>query len=280
MLNTRPLPKCIVVGRVAAAALVLAVLAPADIAAEGSSAADIIGKTAYTEVLAKGKAVRTGSGPSLALLPANVSAEGIRAEVAAEKPSVVVETVFALPRARAADPNGRKAELAAIYGLMRSFGTLQGIEYYSVSHKAMRVLYVESYRIDDEVKRARLPDPAAPAADSIPASETILAFQKDQSLGANVYRYSFRSLPDSVLVEAINLTRMSYGIVPMVAPGGFKTRIIVIAADDAIVFYAASTSDAPGIIRSRLGESLANRAEAMFRWFSAKYPSIGQNISK
>jgi hypothetical protein len=257
-----------------AAALGLAVLAPATLAAEGATAAEIIGKAAYAELEANGKAVRTGSGPSLALLPAHASAEGIRAALLAEKPSIVVETVFALPRKAPPDSTGRKAELAAIYGLMRSFSTLKGIEYYSISHKAMRVLYVESYRIDDEVKRSPLPDQTAPEADAIPATETILAFQKDLSLGSNVYRYSFESFPDSVLVEATNLTRMSFGIVPMVAPEGFRTRILVIAADDAIVFYSVSTANPPGIVRSRLGESLANRAEALFRWFSAKSPSF------
>jgi hypothetical protein len=207
-------------------------------------------------------------------LPAHASAERIRAALVAEKPSIVVETVFALPRKRPADPAGQKAELAAIYGLMRSFSTLKGIEYYSISHKKMRVLYVESYRIDDEAKRTPLPDQPVPAADAIPAAETILAFQKDQSLGSNVYRYSFESFPESVLIEATNLTRMIYGIVPMVAPEGFKTRILVIAADDAIIFYSVCSADSPGIVRSRLGESLANRTEALFRWFSAKSPSF------
>jgi hypothetical protein len=247
---------------------------PALLAAEGARAAQIVGDAAYAEIQAKGKAVRTGVGPGLALLPAQASAEGIRAAIAAEKPGIVVESVFALPRKRPSDPAGQKAELAAIYGLMRSFGTLKGIEYYSVSHKAMRVLYAESFRIDDEKARAPLPDQSFPEADSIPASETLLAFQKDLSLGANVYRYAFTSFPDAVLVEATNLTRMNYGIVPMVAPEGFKTRVLVIAADDAIVFYSVSAANSPGIVRARLGESLANRAEALFRWFSARSSSF------
>lgn len=249
----------------------------AAVSAEGAPAprlvaADIIGKDAYAEVRTAGKAVRTGS--ALAILPAHAAAENIRAAIAAEKPSVIVETVFALPRARPADPAARRAELAAIYGLLRSFGTMKGIEYYSASHKAMRVLYAESNRIDDPAKRTALPDQAPPAPDAIPASETLLAFQKDLSFGGNVYRYSFGAFPDGVLVEATNLTRMSYGIVPMVGPEGFKSRILVIAADDAIVFYAASSADAPGLVRAKLGESLANRAEALFRWFSARSSSF------
>jgi len=262
-------------GRAGLSALVLAMLAPAAIVAEGPAAADLLGQAVYAEVLAGGKAVRTeAAGTSLTLLPAHSSAEGIRAAVAAEKPSIIVEAAFSIPRRRPVDQAGRKAELAAIYGIMRSFGTLKGIEYYSITHKDMRVLYAESYRIDDAVARSPLPDQAPPTADTMPASETLLAFQKDLSLGSNVYRYSFASYPDAVLVTATNLTRMVYGIVPMVGPEGFKSRVLVIPASDAIVFYSVISANAPGIVRGRLGESLANRAEALFRWFSAKSSSF------
>jgi len=214
------------------AASVLALSATAALAAEETTAAQLLGPAVYAEVQAKGKATRTLSGLALELLPAYPAAQGIRAAVASEKPGVIVETVFSLPRKRPADAAGKKAELASIYGLMRSIGTLKGIEYYSASHKAMRTLYVESYRIDDEIKRTPLADQPSPEPDSIPATETVLAFQKDLSFGANVYRYSFITYPDGVLVEATNLTKMSYGIVPMVGVGGFKTRLLVIAAAD------------------------------------------------
>jgi hypothetical protein len=264
-----------IAAKVGLSVLVLAMLAPAAIAAEGPGAADLLGRSLYAELQAGGKVVRTeAAGTSLTLLPAHSSAEGIRAAIAAEKPSVIVEAVFSIPRKAPDDPQGRKSELASIYGLMRSFGSLKGIEYYSITHKAMRVLYAESYRIDDAVARSPLPDQAPPTADSMPASETLLAFQKDLSFGSNVYRYSFASFSDAVLVTATNLTRMSYGFVPMVAPEGFKTRLLVIPADDAIVFYSVITADPPGIIRGRLGESLANRVEALFRWFSAKSSSF------
>jgi hypothetical protein len=238
---------------------------PVSVPANG---AKILGDAAYTEILAKGKVVRIGSSPEM--LPAHPAAEGLGAAVSAEKSGVVVESAFFLPRASVADSAKVKAELAAIYGTMRSFGSMQGIEYYSASRKAMRTLYVESYRIDDESKRARLPDEAFPAPDAVPASETVLAFQKDLSLGSNVYRYTFTSYPDAVLVEATNLTRMSYGLVPAVSQGGFKTRVLVVQASDGIVFYMLSAAKVPGFLKSKLGESLANRAEALFRWFSSK----------
>jgi hypothetical protein len=259
-------------GRFAGAAVLLSIILPASLCAQGASArasaAGILGEETCAEIAAKGKIVRTGA--KLELLPRHPAAEGIRAAITAQKPGIIVESAFTIPRPRPADQGKERLELAEIYGAMRSFGSMQGIEYYSASRKAMRVLYAESYRIDEARSRSALPDEPAPPPDAIPGSETILAFQRDLSLGANVYSYSFASFPDAVLVEATNLTRMSYGIFPAIAPEGFKTRVLVIGADDAIVFYSVSAANSPGVLRTRLGESLANRAEALFRWFLAK----------
>jgi hypothetical protein len=255
-----------------ASAILLAVTAaaaePAPAAAPALKTADLLGAGVCAEIAVKGRAARVDS--SLELLPKHPSAAGIRAAIAAEKPGVIVESAFLLPRQRVEGAAGEAAELASIYGAMRSFGSMQGIEYYSASRKKMRTLYAQSYRIDDEKNRTKLPDQPYPSVGSIPSNETFIVFQEDLSLGANVYRYAFTSFPDAVFVETTNLTRMSYSIVPAVSPGGFRTRVLVIQADDAILFYAASTADVPGFLRTKMGESLSNRAEALFRWFTAQ----------
>jgi len=275
--RAKNLKRSLAAGLLSAAAAALWAEGPAPAPQAGPSArtgdaASILGSAVLAEARRDGRAVRTGSAPSI--LPEHSAAAGLRQVVASEKPGIVVESTFVLPRAKPADPAKAKAELAAIYGTMRSFGSMRGIEYYSASRKKMRTLYVESYRIGDERKRDQLPDPAAPQPDGIPADETCLAYQEDLSLGANVYSYHFTSFPDAVLVEATNLTRMSYGIFPAVAPGGFRTRVLVIQADDAIIFYALSSAVAPSIVRGKVGESLANRAEALYRWFSSKAASF------
>jgi hypothetical protein len=234
-----------------------------------ATASEIVGAAAYAQIRAAGKAVRSGSDARLELLPKHSAASGVAESVAADKSGVVVEAVFALQRKRPDAAAARRSELASIYGLMRSFSTLKGIEYYSVTYGKMRTLYSESYRIDDAAKRSPLPDQSPPSPDALPSKESILVFQKDTSFGANVYRYSFTSFPDALLVEATNLTKMSYGIVPMVAAEGLKTRLIAVCAADAIVFYVESDTEAPGLLRSRVGDSFANRAAALFAWFSA-----------
>ena len=77
-------------------------------------------------------------------------------------------------------------------------------------------------------------------------------------------------------MKSSNLTRMSYGIVPVLAPGALATRLLVIQAEDAILFYAVSGASAPGIFTGKLEESFFNRAEALFRWFAAKYSALNK----
>jgi hypothetical protein len=240
-----------------------------------SPAAQLLPAEAASQLAAKGKAVRSGSGLP-AFLPQVPASAAIQEAIAAEKPSVLVEAVFSHPRARLAGVAAKAAELASMYGILRSLGSLQGIEYYSASHKAMRTLYAESWIVDGPETKARLPDPAPPAPGALPAAETLFAFQRDLSFGANTYRYDYSAFPSAVLVKSNNLTRMSFGLVPLLAPNALATRLLVIQTDDAILFYAVSGASAPGIFKGKLEESFSNRAEALFRWFSAKFSSLNK----
>jgi hypothetical protein len=236
----------------------------------GSLLARLFPADAAGQLAASGKAVRTSSGEP-GLLPLHQGSDSIRDALASEKPSLLVEAVFVLPRPKPADDAAMSTELATIYGILRSLGSLQGIEYYSVSRKSMRTFYAESFIIDDPSSKARVPDPAPPAPGALPATETLFAFQRDLSFGANTYRYDYRSYPNAILLKSSNLTRMSYGPLPLIAPSTLNTRLLVIQAEDGLLFYVESGTDAPAIFKGRLGESFANRAEALYRWFSAKF---------
>jgi hypothetical protein len=222
-----------------------------------------------------GKAVRSGSSAP-AFLPLHPSSAAIRDAIGAEKPSVLVEAVFALHGAKPASPAARSAELASIYGILRSLGSLEGIEYYSASRKTMRTFYAESYVIAGPESKARMPDPKAPAPGNLPAAETLYAFQRDLSFGANTYQYDYASYPDALILKSTNLTRMSYGLVPVMAPKALATRLLIVQADDGILFYAESGASAPGIFKGKLEDSFSNRAEALFRWFSVKYSGLAK----
>lgn len=239
------------------------------------TAAAVLGADAYAEAAASGRAVRLGKGAPV-LLPAYPSAKPLRDSIVSENPPILVETAFVLPRPAPDGISEREAELASIYGLMRSIGSLEGIEYYSASRKKMRTFYAESYLIDGPETKRRLPDPPPLSPGALPRAESLFAFQRDLSFGSNVYRYDLESDSGAVRVTATNLTRMSYSLIPVLEKEALKTRLLVVQAEDAIVFYAASGAAAPGIFKGKLEDSFSNRAEALFKWFSANYRAASQ----
>ncbi len=236
------------------------------------SVADLLGAGTAAELASGVKPTRTDTHGLLALLPKDAAAESLRALIAADKPAILVESVFTLPRVAPEGAEGIASEMARIYGLMRSFSSLQGIEYYSASRKRMRTFYAESWPVTDAESKTRLPDPPAPEVGAIPASEHLTVWQKDLTFGGNVYSYDFASFPGSLRVVSTNLTRMSYGPIPLIAPLGLKSRLLVIQAEDAILFYVESDANAPGLFSGRIGESFSNRAAALFAWFSDRLP--------
>ncbi len=241
-------------------------LSPAQ--AFAAPASSFLDPAAYTELWA-GKDLResaTGRDLVLSLAPRHPAAEALRAELSAERPDVVVEALFLWKKPRRSDP---EAERLTAYNILRSIGSLTGIEYYSASRKAMRLFYERSTLVSG-------PDGKTPIADSalgsIPRSETLYARQKDLSFGDNVYRYEFSTGSDYLKSMSVNLTTMRYGIVPVAEPEALRVRLLALFADDAILFYAVSSAKAtvvPGV-RGKLESSFGNRAGAIYAWFSRK----------
>lgn len=230
----------------------------------------LYGKTVVGSLATTGRVVRVAYKGEPSLLPDHPTSAVLKAAIASSKSSILVETLFSLARPRPQDSAAAAAELAGIYGYLRSVGSLQGIEYWSASRNELRTFYAESYRIESPESRKKISDPPAPLPGKIPAAESFFAFQRDLSFGSNVYRYDYSFSEDNFLVTQTNLTRMNYGLVPVMAAGALSTRLFLIRAEDAIVFYAESGAEAPGIFKGKLEVSFSNRAEALFRWFESK----------
>jgi hypothetical protein len=219
-----------------------------------------------------GKAIAAAFGDAarLTALPlAHPAMDQVRAGLASRKPGILVEALFIHARPEPSDPSG---EVGRILAALTDIGSLQGIEYWSASRKTMRTFYAESWRIDGPLTRLRVADvPPPPGTGSL----TLFTWQRDLSFGGNVYRYDYRvsgeGAGQSILLTVTNLTKMSYGFLPVLPEQGLQTQILIIPAKEGIVFYAASAADtAPiPILGGKLQDSFTNRAEALFRWFSA-----------
>ncbi len=241
------------------------------LAAQDYSAADLVGAATRDEMVRKGGISAVSSDGLPKLLPRQAGADLIRAALAAEKPQVLVEALFFYPRPEPSGAAAQSAELAAIYGLMRSFSTLRGIKYFSHSQQSMQTLYVDAYRVSAVEGGTRIEDPDPPSPGQIPATERFDVFLQDQRFGKNVYRYDFTNFADGILVESTNETQMTYLIFPVFAPGKLKMRLLLVPANDGIIFYVESGAGAPGFLRSRIGESFQNRAAALFGWFRDRF---------
>jgi hypothetical protein len=250
------------------------------------SLADLLDASVRAGLKAEGKAVRAVSGLEASkpeLTPRAAAGAELRAAIAADAPSILVEAVFLLERPAPADA---VAEFTRAYGILRSISSLQGILYWSASRKTWRTFYEESWRIDGPESKLRMAD-GIPAGIP-PADATVFAHQKDLSFGENVYRYRYRTFglpgtatgpgaaaagPLAISVESTNLTRMSYSFVPAMGPEGLKTRLLVLPCVEGILFYASSAAKAPAIpgLRGKLEDSFSNRAAALFTWFGERY---------
>jgi hypothetical protein len=133
----------------------------------------------------------------------------------------------------------------------------------------MRTFYETSSVIDGQSTKRPIPDPVYPRP---PAKLTVFARQKDLTFGDNIYQYDYYSEPGAFIFIQQNLTSLSYGIIPAVGKNKLRSAAAVIDAGEYLLVYIASMSKAAAIpgMKERIGNSFANRSEAIFNWFSTQ----------
>jgi hypothetical protein len=165
-------------------------------------------------------------------------------------------------------------ERTALFNLLRSLSTLSGIEYYSASRERMRVFYESSYVVDGPGGSSPLPDPVVSV---VPERSTLFAVQKDLSFGENRYRYDYEATPADIAFTQLNLTTMTYGIIPVLGKERLKTMVLVSDTEEGYLLYAVSaakTTLLPGL-ETKVKNSFSNRADAIYRWFSTRLDAVG-----
>jgi len=231
---------------------------------------DLIGQEKTAALLAGEKLVLSQFNESqLRLIPQHRSlvslVDTIRRDL---NPSVMVETLFVYKKPEDAKKNAWSDEEAArLYNGILALSTLAGLQYYSASRGAMRTFYETSSVIDGQSTKRPIPDPVFTRP---PAKLTIQARQKDLTFGDNIYQYDYYSEPEAFIFIQQNLTSLSYGIIPAVGKNKLWSVVAVIDAGNYLLVYIASMSKAASIpgMKERIGNSFANRSEAIFNWFS------------
>ncbi|MCL2006902.1 MAG: hypothetical protein FWG77_02335 [Treponema sp.] len=207
--------------------------------------------------------------PRPALMPANDSLRGhLERTLLNLEPSVMVETLQLYAKPAGAN-RGRlsPSEEAALYNGILSLSTLTGLEYFSESRGSMRTFYEVSTVIDGPSTRMPLPDPVFPGPQR---DLTLYARQKDLTFGDNIYQYDFYHSTGAIIFIQQNLSPLSLSIIPAIGRNRLRSIVAVLDAEDYLLIYAASMARAvslPGM-NERVSASFANRANAIFNWFS------------
>jgi hypothetical protein len=202
------------------------------------------------------------------LSPRNAQAQrlidGIIKEI---NPTILTESLHLYKKPSGASTPWTFAERTSLYNNMLALSTLTGLQYYSVSHKGMRTLFEISQAIDDPSTQKPAGDPSRSVP---PPSLTVYARQKDLTFGDNIYQYDYVASENTLALVQRNLTAMSLGIVPVISKNMLRSVVAVIDAEECLLIYSASfakTISLPGV-KNRIGQSFANRAEAILGWFT------------
>jgi hypothetical protein len=185
-------------------------------------------------------------------------------------PSVMVEVLYIYQKPPEAEKTAwTEEEEAGIFNHILALSSLAGIQYFSASRNEIRVFYETSSVIDAPSTKKNIPDPVYPRP---PAQLTVYARQKDGTFGDNIYQYDFRYAPGKIIFSQENLTSFFYGIIPVVGKNKLRSTAAIFDAGDHILVYIASMANVASLpgMRDRIGNSFANRAEAIYKWFTGQ----------
>ncbi len=224
-----------------------------------------------TELLQQGKIQKTvyrqkGQLPSLAP-DSPLYKECVNFWKGAEAP-FFIETLYLYKK-----PAARQAavgdDIANISIILRSLSLLKGIEYFSTSRQKMRILYDESYVVDNVISRKKIPDPVQGNADNI----KIIAVQKDLTFGKYAYSYAYRQTQDSVAFFSNNIDPLYYTIAKIVEPDKLHVSLVIQDFGDYLLVYGLTKANFAAIpgLDSKLNASFSTRTEALYKWFIKEY---------
>ena len=192
------------------------------------------------------------------------------APLSASERALRIEFLATLPLPPGGLGADRETVLRKLALIACSIHSMEGLEYWSASRGKMRTLYAEADRVDSKDQRTILADPIS-LADLAPGNSwQFNAFLRDLTFGANVFSYEIEIGKSDLTILSENLTPIRYLLLPLVGPGGLKSRITVTINKEGLLLHFISTVDAAEIAAKRVFESAGNKSLAVLGWFAQK----------
>ena len=194
-----------------------------------------------------------------------------------ERPNFFAEEIYLAKKSDFPRPD--LATIGYAGKILRSFSTLQGIQYYSHRRGRMCTLYEEAYTVVPEtdpvtgrvtkVGELRGPDNTAGSADG----QTRYAMMDDNSLGRTVYKVSYEERADEIWANFVNESSLKLGPVKAFAPGKLRMNFVVVDCGEYIVAYLTTEAAVPplGILEKKIKESFSTRLAAVYGWFTGRF---------
>lgn len=161
---------------------------------------------------------------------------------------------------------GSGARMLRWYNILRSISTMKGVRYYSVRHKKMRVLFRDSYVVDNPKRQDRLPDPLV---SSIPAESDLTIKQNDSTLGEVLFHLHYQGARDAISMSMVNLHTLYYWLIPIIGKHDDLLQLVLVPYKDSLIFYGGVEVKTIPLfgLQDATHESILNRIEALQRWF-------------
>ena len=181
-----------------------------------------------------------------------------------KKPIFVAEMLYEIPS------NG--ASIKDVSKILRSFSTMEGIEYYSNSRKKYDVLYNKCYTISDLETLAKIEDNVDDDANGL----KLYMLQNDNSFGETPYEVTCWQSDSDVALNVVNKGPLFVKFIKAVKPEDVCLTLYAKVANEKIIMYILAQADFASIpmIETKIKDSLTARIEALFNWFEGQYNEI------
>ena len=153
--------------------------------------------------------------------------------------------------------------------VVRSVSKMQGMKYYSTTHKKELVLYEKCYMIAGPGDKTKVADQNTGNADG----QVSYCLQDDNSFGVNTYKLSYFQNTDTMLCTFEILDKMGIGPFKAIYPGKMLINVLVIDCGDDLLLYLNTDLDSvkfPGI-KGQITDSMSSRMDAVYKWFTTQF---------
>ena len=181
-----------------------------------------------------------------------------------KKPVFVAEILYEIPSSN--------VDMKEVSKILRSFSTMEGIEYYSNSRGKYDILYDACYTISDLDSLKKIPDNQEADANGL----KLYMFQNDNSFGETPYEVTFWQTDSEVGMNFVNKGPLYVKFVKGVKEENLCLTLYTKKENDKLLVHILAQADFAAVpfVQTKIRDSLTARIEALFNWFEGRYNEI------